>query len=108
MTQTILPPKTKRADAESIISEVCNMWDVTRDQIMSRNRTQPLAFSRQVAMSLCRQHARMSLQEIGELFNGRDHTTAIYAQDRVDAEMAKSERVTAIIQTIIKNLTKTK
>jgi hypothetical protein len=58
---------------------VCAAFAVTRAEIESAQRQQPLAAVRQLAMALTRRLAARSLPEIGRHFGGRDHTTVIHA-----------------------------
>jgi len=55
-------------------------------------------------MYLLRQLTDLSLVEIGSLFGGRDHTTVMYACDRVAGRIGEdsafSERVNGLISTL--------
>lgn len=53
-------------------------------------------------MYLCHQLLDNSLKEIGDLMNGRDHSTIINGRDRVVADMAKSSSFKDEIAAIIK------
>ena len=55
-------------------------------------------------MSLCRTHAMMSLHEIGAHFGGRDHTTTLYAIERVRGKMMESPEITRIVSGVVKKL----
>jgi chromosomal replication initiator protein len=70
-------------DAPRIMEAVSDHFHVSLDSLRGRKRTNQIAYPRQVAMYLCRTLTQMSLVEIGAAFGGRDHTTVIYAVDRV-------------------------
>jgi chromosomal replication initiator protein len=53
-------------------------------------RTNAIAFPRQVAMYLTRRITRMSLEEIGGYFGGRDHSTVLYAVQKI-ARVARED-----------------
>ena len=53
------------------------------EALCGQRRTRSVALPRQVAMYLLRQLTDLSLVEIGRVFGGRDHTTVIYACDKV-------------------------
>lgn len=59
----------------------------------SSKRTKALAFPRQIAMYLCRDLTDLSLPKIGENFGNRDHTTVLYACDKIHEEMQKDEEL---------------
>ena len=50
----------------------------------SKKRTKTIAFPRQVCMFLARGLTNHSLEEIGGYFGGRDHTTVLYAMDKIE------------------------
>jgi chromosomal replication initiator protein len=53
-----------------------------------------------MAMFLVRELTRASLPEIGQLFGGRDHTTVLYAIQKVQ-ELSESDReVQAILRAL--------
>ncbi len=47
--------------------------------------------ARQVAMYVAKQQTGLTLVEIGRRFGNRDHSTVIYALNRVSEEMKRSE-----------------
>jgi hypothetical protein len=57
---------------------------ITRQDLDSPSRSARFARPRQVAMRICRQYSRASLQRIGASFGGRDHTTVLHAFKAVE------------------------
>jgi len=89
---------------ERILSTVGERFGVKSEAIMGKRRTQIVALPRQVAMYLMRQLTDLSLMEIGRIFGGRDHTTVLYACDRVaqriNAEELFRDKINALISTL--------
>jgi chromosomal replication initiator protein len=56
---------------------------VKPDALCGKRRTRNIAVPRQVAMYLMRQVTDLSLVEVGRLFGGRDHTTVMYACEKI-------------------------
>jgi chromosomal replication initiator protein len=56
-----------------------------------KRRTSQLALARQVAMYVAKQCTGMTLVEIGKKFGNRDHSTVIYALNRVTEELRGNE-----------------
>ena len=54
-----------------------------KEEFFTKNRTQNIAYPRQIAMYLCREMADFSYPRIGEFFGGRDHTTVIHAYEKI-------------------------
>jgi len=63
---------------------------VTTEQLTGRGRSRDVALPRQVAMYLLREEANVSLPQIGEALGGRDHTTVMYACEKV-ADLIESD-----------------
>lgn len=55
--------------------------------LQSKRRSQSVVAPRQIAMFLARKLTSMSLEEIGGYFGGRDHSTVIYAVQKVADRM---------------------
>jgi chromosomal replication initiator protein len=68
---------------EHIVGVVATAFGVERDRLVGRERTQEIALPRQVAMYLLREETHQSLPQIGQTLGGRDHTTVMYACDKV-------------------------
>ncbi len=68
---------------ERIVNVVCKHYAVTLADILGRKRTQSITLPRQVAMFLARRLTPHSLEELGEYFGKRDHTTVLYGVDKI-------------------------
>jgi chromosomal replication initiator protein len=55
--------------------------------LLGRDRSKKVAQPRQVAMYLLRKETDASLPQIGELLGGRDHTTVMYAIQKVSNDI---------------------
>lgn len=71
-------PRKIIKDAKKIISAVEQVLGITYLQMSGRNREQSIVDARHVCIFLIRRSTKMSLVEIGKLFN-RDHTSIIHA-----------------------------
>ncbi|MGH2807956.1 MAG: chromosomal replication initiator protein DnaA [Actinomycetota bacterium] len=91
--QSLLPNvnDARRVTSDLIISVAAEYFDVTADEICSASRSRPLVNARQVAMYLCRELTDLSLPKIGERFGGRDHSTVIFAVNKVREHMQEQE-----------------
>jgi chromosomal replication initiator protein len=66
---------------------VARHYNMSLQQLLERTRRHAVARPRQVAMYLACKLTQASLPDIGQRFNGFDHTTVMYARDRI-AELA--------------------
>lgn len=80
----IMPGSERKAiTPESLIKQVAEYYQVTEADMTSQRRNREVAKARQVAMFLIRELTQLSTTRIGELFGGRDHSTVMYACEKV-------------------------
>jgi chromosomal replication initiator protein len=87
-----LPQKTELSPSE-VLATVAKFFGVSQDNMVSKNRTKDIVLPRQVAMYLLREQSGMSLPRIGQVFGGRDHTTVIYACDKVATMIETDDKI---------------
>ena len=59
--------------------------------MIHRCRKKEVVYPRQIAMYLIREELKKSFPFIGEKLGGRDHTTVMYACDKLQKELEKNE-----------------
>ena len=67
-----------------------------------KRRSGDIAYPRQIAMYLCKQLTTSTLVEIGKQFGGRDHTTVLYACNRIEEEININQNTKMIVDNIKK------
>ncbi|OSM00466.1 putative chromosomal replication initiator protein DnaA [Magnetofaba australis IT-1] len=80
----IVKGRDKPATIERIQETVANYFKITQADLRGTKKSRLYSHPRQVAMYLCKQLTRHSYPEIGHRFGGRDHTTVLYAVDKID------------------------
>jgi chromosomal replication initiator protein len=80
-----------RPTVELIQAATCELFDITREELLSTRRSARVAWPRALAMYLAREHTDASLPAIGRAFGGRNHTTVLHAHRRT-AEKLGSDR----------------
>ncbi|MCA1704158.1 MAG: chromosomal replication initiation protein DnaA, partial [Actinobacteria bacterium] len=78
--------------SDLVISVAADYFGVTPDEIRSSSRSRDLVTARQMAMYLCRELTDLSLPKIGDRFGGRDHSTVIYANNKVRELIKENQR----------------
>ena len=78
---------------DDVLDAVSRAFGVSNDRLIGRERTREVALPRQIAMYLLREEGGISLPQIGEMIGGRDHTTVIYACDKVNDLMETDDRL---------------
>ena len=84
---------------------VARHYSISLDELVGEKRTKRVVMPRQVAMYLCRELTDSSLPAIGRAFGGRDHTTVLYAVQKVTKQMAEGGDLYQAVQTLTSSLT---
>ena len=82
---------------EDILTLVTEHFGVKLSDLQSKKRTNAIAYPRQVAMFLARQITRHSLEGIGGYFGGRDHSTVIYAVEKIQQQYEQDPGTRALL-----------
>jgi len=102
--QHYVNPEPDQLTPERIVAVVADHFGVKSDALVGQRRTRAVALPRQTAMYLLRQLTELSLVDIGRIFGGRDHSTVIYACEKVGAMVGTdnqfAERVNGLISTL--------
>ncbi|MDE0172856.1 MAG: chromosomal replication initiator protein DnaA [Defluviicoccus sp.] len=82
--QDLLRAHERRVTIEEIQKRVAEHFNIRFADMHSARRSRAVARPRQVAMYLSKHLTSRSLPEIGRKFGGRDHTTVMYAVQKVE------------------------
>ncbi|WP_405379424.1 chromosomal replication initiator protein DnaA [Phascolarctobacterium sp.] len=96
--------KTKVITFDDIIAVVAEYYNVKKEELFGKKRTQNIAFPRQIAMYLSRELADLSYPRIGESFGGRDHTTVIHAYEKISKARTSDMSLQKELQEITERL----
>lgn len=88
-----LLPQRNVIDATQVVNAVATIFGVSTDRLLGRDRSREVAWPRQIAMYLLREEGNVSLPQIGEALGGRDHTTVMYACDKVADLIERDDRL---------------
>ena len=83
-------PQPSSITPKTVLEVVSEFFGISLSSLTGRSRARDVAFPRQVAMYLMRDLGDLSLPRIGEELGGRDHTTVMYACDKI-AEMVETD-----------------
>jgi chromosomal replication initiator protein len=97
----IVPRGNRRITITRIMEEVARFFKLDVKDLTARRRTHDIAIPRQIAMYLAREYTDDSLIAIGEQFGGRDHTTVMYAYDKITQERRLDQTLDAAIHEIL-------
>lgn len=100
----ISPDKPKEVTPQLILEVVSEHFHVSTEQLVSKSRSSEIVKPRQIAMYLSKNMTGTSLEVIGSLLGGRDHSTIIHGIKKVEEDYIKDEAIKNQIQTIMKKI----
>lgn len=84
----ILPNKKRQALTPALIKDsVASYFNIQSKDLASPRRDQSITKPRHIAMYLCQTLLNMSLNEIGENFGKRDHTTVLHGTKKITNDL---------------------
>lgn len=89
---------------EDILKAVAEHYGLKLEEIRGAGRRKEVVIPRQVAMYLIREMTHASLPEIGQFFDGRDHTTVLYAIQKIQESLDTDPGLQQVIKAIKEKL----
>ncbi len=85
---------------EKIQKAVASYYGITIDDLKGKKRSNKVAYPRQLGMYLCRMETNETFPKIGLEFGGRDHSTVIFACEKIEKELKENNNLQVAINEI--------
>lgn len=89
---------------KEIVLTVAEFFSITTNDLTGKSREKKLSFPRQIAMFLLRRELGLSFPAIGGELGGRDHTTAMHANSKIEKEMENNAKLKQDLENIKQKL----
>ncbi len=94
-------PERPTVTIELIQEMVCRYFNVSKEDLLGKSRSRDIVVPRQIAIYLSKELTDTSLQQIGNYFGGKDHTTIMHAFNKIrDNRPKKDDLDKSIIELI--------
>ncbi len=97
-------PQQRTVDSNKVVQTVSTYFNLSQDELQGKCRKKEIVRPRQVAMYLLRKENNASFPTIGDLFGGRDHTTAMHACEKIEKLLEHDEELVQDINFIKEKL----
>lgn len=104
LLQDMLRGASRRTTMREIQTVTADHYGLKRSDLLSRRRVQKIVRPRQVAMYICKLITTKSLPEIARAFDGRDHTTVMYAVRKIEQLRKEDAEIDADIALLLRKL----
>ncbi len=102
----LLQEPTRSINPNAVIKAVAESFEINIGDLTGASRKRELVGPRQIAMFLLRDMLDLSYPNIGDRMGKRDHTTALYAYEKIAQEMNKNQSMNQKIISIRELITK--
>jgi len=84
--------------ADAIMDVVCKYFNVSKADLVGKKKNKEIVEPRQICMYLITEFLTTPLKEIGNIFGGRDHTTVIFARDKIAEQCNMETRIALYVK----------
>jgi chromosomal replication initiator protein len=89
----LLESNKKMVSVDDVFAHVCEHFQVSKEDLIKKGRKKEVVYPRQVMMYLLRTELQHSFSAIGDIFNGRDHTTVLHAVEKIEREKNQNDKI---------------
>lgn len=85
---------------DEIIDCTCKYFGAQKSDVVGKRKNKEVVVPRQVAIYLINEFTNIPLSSIGSYFGGREHTTVMYARDKISALIASDPKIKTAVADI--------
>ena len=93
LADLLIDSKPKARTDEELLADIAAILKFPVEDLKGRSRQRPLVTARQIAMYVFRELTDLSYPAIARLFGGRDHTTVIHANEKIQRLMSERKQI---------------
>jgi len=93
-----------KANPDDVIASVAKYFSIGKRELLGISRARPVSLPRQILMYILRTQLQLSLEEVGRLIGGRDHTTVMHAVDKISRLLNEKESIKQEVDLIVNKL----
>lgn len=96
------PHQTAKIGPKQVLSVVCDYFSLSARDLTGPRRQKELVLPRHIAMYLLSEELKLTVERIGQILGGRDHTTVMHARDKIK-KLITTDREVQRISIEVKN-----
>ncbi len=101
-----IPEEETTVTVENIQKTVSDYFQIKLSDLKSQKKLKTISIPRQIAIYLARKYTQLSLNDIGNKFGGKDHSTVIHSINKIKKLIENDNDIKKHINNIEKMLTK--
>lgn len=96
-------PKQKE-NYEDVLSVVASFYNITTVDLIGKSRNSNIVLPRHIAMYILKNHYNFTYVRIGQILNGRDHTTVMNGCLKIEEDLKTNVQLKLAVENILKKL----
>lgn len=76
-------PNGLKAEPKKVLEIVCQYFNLSQKDLISARRQKELVLPRHITMFILSEHLNLTVEKIGQVLGGRDHTTVMHGRDKI-------------------------
>ena len=85
---------------DEIIDCACKYFNVQKSEVVGKRKNKDVVVPRQIAIYLINEFTNIPLSSIGSYFGGREHTTVMYARDKITSLINTDTKIRTAVNDI--------
>lgn len=94
----------KNLTPKQIIAKICQYFAVKQPNLTGPKRTKELVLPRHLTMYILSEDLNMTVEKIGEILGGRDHTTVMHGRDKIKKMVTEDRETQRILLEVKQSL----
>lgn len=94
----------KNLSPKQVLSKVCEYFDIKQSDLIGPKRVKELVLPRHLVMHILSEQLNLTVEKIGEIIGGRDHTTVMHGRDKIKKLILTDREVQRILIELQQNL----
>lgn len=96
--------KANGFDQKKVFSTICGYFDISTKELTGPKRQKGLVLPRHIVMFLLCEELGLTVEKVGSLLGGRDHTTIMHGRDRIKQLLSNDRETRRILSEIKQKL----
>lgn len=91
-------------DHKKILSVLNHYFNLKMSDLLGPRRQKELVLPRQIAMYLLYEEGKLSMDKIGQILGGRDHTTILHGVDKIRSALSRDREIQRLVVEVKQSL----
>ena len=89
---------------DDVLSVIASMYSITVADILGSSRNAKYTLPRQIAMYILKTRYNLTYKKIGNILNGRDHTTILSGCTKISEDIKTNEELKMAVDAVLKKV----